>query len=73
MTGSLEGVSGKIIRSKEDGSGWPVLPQSREENDDEREEEEKEALEDSVDGRCFSSTYLFGFFSCNHKAPQAQP
>lgn len=46
MTGSLEGVSGKIIRSKQGGSGWPVLPQSRDENDDEREEEEKDALDD---------------------------
>lgn len=46
----------------EDGS-CPVPPQSREENEDEREEEENEALDDSVEARCFPITYLLGFLS----------
>ena len=60
ITASLEGVSGKRIRSYVASAS---ALQSREDTDD--EQEENDALDDSVEILCLSFTPLFKLVSCN--------
>lgn len=63
----LDDRSKRFVRSKEGGSGWAGLLQSREENDEEQDEEENEALDDSTEFLWFSFAFLLKLLSCKQR------